>query len=519
MMRSSIPSLLILILALATNAFGDVIAYPRIPGDSPNDDYISVTVNGTPVDTMMTAMNVGYAHFAFTGTVKVEIKAKVPIKTFDLSPHRLGIKATASGDALSFELTEPRKMHLRINGLSRFFLFADAPEVNPPKPGDAGVVSLAEFGVNSSMELTQTALLQEAIDAVAVKKGTLYVPPGIYRSGRLFLRSNLNLYLAPGAIIKGTGELADYPRTNGSAQQIQLVDAENIRIFGRGVIDGNGQALRRANADSTPSKAKLITTLRSKNIVVEDVFLREAGVWCMHMVESSDIRVSNVKLISMTRAEASEGAEADGQFYGGNADGFDPDNTSHVVIENSFISCDDDPIAVKLKGGSARRDVTDIQVRGNVIWTMCSALKIGTEVHDKTLSNVVFENNDVVHADVGIAIWCWRGGTVDGARWVNNYFEGIGTVTNESPHKKETNIRLTIRNVDNSGAGQIRDVLIKDNTFERFSPNDALIQGLDPDHTIDGVRIQNLIIAGKKRTDADDARLTVGQHTANVTFE
>lgn len=493
-----------------------VTPYPLVPGDPANSDYPVVRVNGVDVATATTNMSVGYAHFAFAGKVRVEITCREPITTFNLSPHRLGIVAKAEGNVLSFELDRPRKLHLRVNALSRFFLFADAPEVNPPRPGDKGVVSLSDFGVTSSAEKTQTQDLQRAIDAASAKKQTLYVPPGVYRAGRLDLRSNLSLYLAPGAMIRGTAMQADYPRITGGTQQIHIGDAENVRIFGRGVIDGNGQALRRAGNNTSQSKAKLIVTNRSRNLVIEDVFLREAGVWCVHMIESSDIRVSNVKLISMARSEMPPGADEAGQFYGGNADGFDPDNSSRVVIENSFISCDDDAIAVKLRNGT-KRDMTDIQFRGNVIWTMCSALKIGTEVMEKTLSNVAFEDNVIVNADVGIAVWAWRGGTIDGARWVNNHFEAIGAVKKTGPNAKVSAIRLSVRDVE--GKGNVRNLVLKDNTFESFSENDSLIQGLDAEHTFDGVVIDNLTIAGKRRTDADDARISVGQDVRNVSFK
>ena len=43
----------------------------------------------------------------------------------------------------------------------------------------------------------------------------------------------------------------------------------------------------------------------------------------------------------------------------------------------------------------------DVRFRGNVVWTAKSALKIGTEVSQHVLSNVVFEDNDVIHADRG----------------------------------------------------------------------------------------------------------------------
>lgn len=516
----SLPLLAIVCLSLLAPSGGaaspgEVTPYPRPPYEAADPDHLSVTVNGVPVETVGTTMNVGYVHFAFTGAARVEITMREPVKSFELSPKRLGLRAEARGNVLAFDLAEPRKLHLRVNGLRRFFVFADAPEKDAPKPGAPGVYSLEDYGVTSSPDDSRTADIQRAIDDVAARRGVLFVPPGVYRAGRLELRGGLSLYLAPGAIICGTGRMADYPRVAGRVAQLNLVDDADVRIFGRGVIDGNGQALRRDGGNTLESRVRLFVTLRSRNLVVEDVILREAGSWGVHMIESEDMRFSGVKLVSMTRAEHDE---AGGPFYGTNTDGFDPDNSSRIRIEDCFISCDDDGIAVKLTGGKLR-DSGDIRFSRNVVWTMCSALKIGTEIAGRTISDVVFEDNDVVHADVGIAVWCWRGGTVENARWINNHFEAIGVVPKESPHKKETNIRLTIRNVQNHGAGHIRNLLIKDNVFARHSPNDSMLQGFDDEHLIDGVVFDNLVIAGQKRTDADDARMTVSRFTENIEFK
>ncbi len=111
--------------------------YPRVPDDEPNAHF-TVTVNGTTVEACGTVMNVGYAHFAFTDIVKVEITASEPIQTFDLSPHRAGIKAAVAGKTQTFELSQPRWVHLQVNQLPRFFVFAEAPEAPlfpPPLPG------------------------------------------------------------------------------------------------------------------------------------------------------------------------------------------------------------------------------------------------------------------------------------------------------------------------------------------------------------------------------------------------
>lgn len=492
-----------------------VTPYSRPPQDLPDSDYLAVTVDGVPVDTVGTTMGVGYAHFAVSGTAKIEIQTREAVTSFDLSPHRAGLRATATGNTLSFELDRPRKLHLRVNGLRRFFLFADSPESDAPSAGAAGVYSLTDFGVASDPERPQTGAIQKALDEVASKKGVLLVPPGIYRSGRLLVPSNLSLYLSPGSVIKGTGRLSDYTSAKRSSQQLMISDAENVRIFGRGVIDGHGLTLRQNENNIPASRGRLISMLRSRHVSMDGIILREAPVWAVHPAESEDLRFTNLKVISQTRAEWT-GSTDDG-WPGSNTDAFDPDNSSRVLIEDSFVSVDDDGIAVKLTAGK-RRDIENIVFRRNVVWTMCSALKLGTEIHDRTIRDVEFSDNDVVNADVGIAAWCWRGGTIENARWINNHFEGIGVLEKASPHKKETNIRLSIRNVNNAGLGHIRDLLIKDNTFERFSPNDSMLQGLDDEHLIKNVVFENLVIAGRKCMSDEDARMTVGRFTDGVVF-
>jgi hypothetical protein len=466
---------------------GTVIAYPRAAGDRPNS--LSVKVNGIAIDTVYTDMNVGYAHFAFSGTVVVEVTAKDTIKTFDLSPHRYGIHATASDNVLSFQLSQPRKLQIKINDEPRFFIFADPPEVNPPQLGRPGVYDLRDYEVSSSHDLVQTSNIQRAIDDAASKREVLYVPPGIYRSGQLKMKSNLTLYLAPGAIIKGTGKASDYPCGKLGTQQIYLLDCKNVRIKGRGVIDGQGRALRFSTGNGTDGRMKLLRSLCATNCIVEDVILRDAGTWGIHLVESSDLRFTNYKLLSNTILDDP------GFPWEPNTDGFDPDNCSRVIIENGFISSSDDAIAVKLKSGTLN-NMDDIQFRNNVVWSAKSALKIGTEVYDQKMTNIVFENNEVIHADRGIAVYCYRGATIENPKWINNYFEFIGD------DRQRMNMEIEIR--DDQG---------------KVSPNQSRLQGLDGTHVINGVKFENLVIAGKKRNNLSDAQITVNSHVRNVSFE
>ncbi len=493
-------TLLAIALAPASLAIASVTPYPLVPGDEANTHF-TVKVNGMAVEACSTAMNVGYAHFAFAGTVKIEITTSEHIETFDLSPHRLGIQTVVDGKTLAFELSQPAKLHLQVNKLPRFFLFADAPE-DAPQPTDAH--DLTSFGVTSSPDMVQTTAIQKAIDEVAAKKGTLLVPPGIYRTGELRMRSHLTLHLAPGAILKGTGSVADQPGGKFGTQFIYFLDCENVRITGRGVIDAQGRALRLAGENVSASRSRLIRSFRARNISVEDVILRDSGTWGVHLIESEDLHFSGVKLISNTKHD-------DPQFpWEMNTDGFDPDNSSRVLIERCFVSSNDDSIAVKLRYG-ARRDMSDIVFRDNVCWTVKSALKIGTEVYERRLTGCIFENNDVIRADRGISVYVYSGGTVEGPIWIGNHFEFIGG------DMKRMHMELKI--VNEEGAGHLRDVLIKDNTFEHAAENPSKLDGLDADHRIDGVTFDNLVIAGRKRLDAEDMRVDIYRHVQGVVFK
>ena len=62
----------------------------------------------------------------------------------------------------------------------------------------------------------RTIDLQKLIDAAAGHGGgTVLIPPGKHVTGTLVLRSNVRLWLEPGAVIEGSRNLADYKVLSG----------------------------------------------------------------------------------------------------------------------------------------------------------------------------------------------------------------------------------------------------------------------------------------------------------------
>ena len=96
------------------------------------------------------------------------------------------------------------------------------------------------------------AAIQKAIDEVAAAGGgRVTVTAGYYDSGSIRLRSNIELHLEKGAILRGGTRSEDYfefpdsvckvKPENSARVFIYAWDAENIAITGEGLIDGRGK--------------------------------------------------------------------------------------------------------------------------------------------------------------------------------------------------------------------------------------------------------------------------------------
>jgi polygalacturonase len=115
---------------------------------------------------------------------------------------------------------------------------------------DGGAVSKAravitDFGAKGDGRNLNTKAIQAAVDACAARGGgTVVVPPGDFSSGTVVLKSRTTLYLAPGAVLRGSGNLADYL----SDWTLALAYGRNRPLMGR--IIGLQPAAVRAAPDS-----------------------------------------------------------------------------------------------------------------------------------------------------------------------------------------------------------------------------------------------------------------------------
>ena len=119
--------------------------------------------------------------------------------------------------------------------------------------------SIVKFGAIPDGFNLNTKSINDAITAVSKKGGgVVFVPAGLWLTGPVVIKSNVNLHLAQGATLLFTADKSQYPLVaanwEGLPQMrnqspVSATDAVNIAITGKGIIDGNGDPWRAVKSD------------------------------------------------------------------------------------------------------------------------------------------------------------------------------------------------------------------------------------------------------------------------------
>jgi hypothetical protein len=484
----AIPVSLLVALAclviLPVGAMGSSVVLYDPPVTAQRSNEFSLTVNGQAVF-VERFLDISYAHFGFSGPVKVVVTASERVRNHRISPQSRNIDSNVSGHNVSFTLSDPCKLVISINASEKLFLFAD-PIEEAPLPTGMNVINILDYGVDNTGSQLQTARIQDAIDDISASRcrPLLYFPPGIYLTGTLTIKSNVQIYLAAGALLQGSTNPADYLRDPeaGTTSLIRFVNAQNATLRGPGVIDARGTILRAGG-----TRSYLLSTNESDGIVIEGPILRDSSTWNTHIFRSDNVTVRNVKIINNVYRGRSDP----------NTDGINPDSSRRVRIEDVFMYTGDDNVAVKARNvGAVTRSCEDILVSNGVFLTLKSSLKVGTE-STAPLRSITFENIDVLEADRAAALYLRDAGSIDGV-----YFDDIRVekIAGES-ERRLIDIRITDRSSDpprRLGRGStIRNVRFRNFLVSESSPRPSRIHGLDHDRNVSDLLFDNLTIAGQ----------------------
>ncbi|KMT52358.1 glycoside hydrolase family 28 protein [Pseudomonas fildesensis] len=167
------------------------------------------------------------------------------------------------------------------------------------------VFDVTTYGAKGDGIHLDTLAIQSAIDACPVG-GKVLLPKGTYKSGALYLKSNMTLEIAEGATLLGSERAEDYPLAgyiqypySSTVRPASLINAlprdprqhqvfENIRIVGKGTIDGNGW---KRNADVRDERGQALPFY----LPSDNTRYLQDGVLAKAQVEQAVARGMNVK--------------------------------------------------------------------------------------------------------------------------------------------------------------------------------------------------------------------------------
>lgn len=259
-------------------------------------------------------------------------------------------------------------------------------------------VNVLDFGAAADGRTVNTKAMQEAIEtAYRAGGGRVVVPPGVFVTGTIRLRSNVSLYLAPGATLKGSPNAADYPKDAGlcdwhpkfpwgrefTGTLIYAEGASNIALEGPGTADGSQTAGKNRtfpNAGDPEHRRPMLVRFRDcTHVRVRDVTLTNPASFTTLFVGCSDVYIDNVRV----RSRAT-----------GNGDGFDFDGCQRVRISNCDLDTGDDTIG--LKSMIPDRPVEDFVITNCILSSSWAAVRLGPEsfrdMRHIAVSNCVFRN-------------------------------------------------------------------------------------------------------------------------------
>jgi polygalacturonase len=242
------------------------------------------------------------------------------------------------------------------------------------------VFSVTKFGGRGDGQTDCTNAFRRAINECnRAGGGRVKVPAGVYLTGPIHLKSNVNLEVTEGATIKFSQNPKDYlPVVFSRWEGVELfnyspfiyaLDQKNIAITGRGTLDGqsnnehwwpwngrpaygwkegqpnqrqdraallmmaeNGVPVRdRVLGDGHYLRPQFIQTYRCQNVWIDGVTIQNSPMWEIHPVLCSNVVIENVKISS----------------HGPNNDGCDPESCRDVLIKNCSFHTSDDCIAIK----------------------------------------------------------------------------------------------------------------------------------------------------------------------------
>ena len=408
--------------------------------------------NTQPTTTPMT-------YFDFEGAVRIEIRMpglEREVESAEVLPSSWGITPTVEDGAVRFTVFEPGQYTVVFNGSvnKALHLFANPLETELPDFSDPDV---------------------------------FYIGPGEWVMDAIALKDGQTLYISGGAVLHSI---------------VSVANARNVRILGRGIIDGSDYPAW----NQSGSYARVPIDLNhSRDVTVEGIIIANSNCWNLNSFSSRNVLISNVKIISGRQ----------------NGDGFTFQSCTDHLVTDCFVRSWDDSLVIKNYSGSTRR----VTFRNIQVWTdLAQSMEIGYETDkgltlDPEICDVLFEDITVLYNfhkpvisihnsdDAFVHDIVYRNIVVE-----NAFMQGDNGINKELIEMTLQNSTWsTVRDEFGSIDGVLIDGLTVRNTADGRVPR-SRFAGQDEEHRITNVTFRNISILGEPVTSLEDLKLSLNEY-------
>lgn len=364
---------------------------------------------------------------------------------------------------------------------------------------------ITDFGACGDGSTNDAPAIQKAVDTcTAAGGGRVVVPAGkVFLSGSIVLKSNVELYLESGALLKASGRAEDFNATRETAGKnlpgkkdvpsyvnceydgrpyfyfIYAKGAQHITISGTGCIDGN-DSVWRGDASKYHIEGKcypripMLLLEEAAHLTICGVTLQNCGFWTVHMAGCNDVLIDSIRILNSLEMA--------------NCDGIDPDHCKNVRIVNCHIECADDCIVLKSsKAYCGYGACENIIISGCTLISTSAAIKFGTE-SEQDFRNVIISNCIISRSNRGISLQLRDAGNIEDVQ-VSNIIIETRRFSVEWWGAAEPLVITCLDRKPGVKAGHIRNVSFRDITCN--SENGILLYGSVDNHIKD-IRFDNI---------------------------
>ncbi len=272
-----------------------------------------------------------------------------------------------------------------------------------------GVFSVRDFGAKGDGIAKDTAAVQAAVDAAnAAGGGEVLLEAGTYLCGTIWLKSNVDFHLGPGAVLKGSTSSNDYNRAEAYQQNwksaresenqsgghlLIALEQHNITLRGPGKIDGSGLSFvtypdgreRFHQRDYEWRPGQMIHLVECEDVRITDLELTNSPYWNCFIHGCSHVFVRGVRVETPVAPHVLNG------------DGFTIDACTFVTLSDCQIVAYDDGLTIRCDQRRLKRrtDCANITVENCTISSKMNAIRVGVgdgNIHDVTFNNIVIHN-------------------------------------------------------------------------------------------------------------------------------